>query len=190
MLHCVRELEPELPIVLVGHSMGGLVVTAFASQRAPEVAGVVTSCAALTLPSDLSPSTITLVNALAPLLPRMRLDAGIDPSGLSRSPEVVRAYRDDPLVFQKITLSFAKALFGAVRSSESAGSRIRVPMLLLHGEDDPISPVVGSRLMFSQLEVGRGTLTTYPGLRHEIFNEPERERVFEDLLGWVLARIG
>jgi len=63
-------------------------------------------------------------------------------------------------------------------------------MLLLHGEDDPISPVVGSRLLFSQLEVGRAKLTTYPGMLHEIFNEPEHERVFEDLLGWVLARTG
>jgi len=63
-------------------------------------------------------------------------------------------------------------------------------MLLLHGEDDPICPVVGSRLMLSQLEVGRAALTTYPGLLHEIFNEPEHERVFEDLLEWLLARTG
>lgn len=190
MLHFVREQDSELPIVLVGHSMGGLVVTSFASERAPDVAGIVTSGAALMLPSDASLRMVALANALAPILPRLRLDAGIDPAGLSRSPDVVQDYRDDPLVFSKVTLSFAKSLFGAIRRSASAGSRIRVPMLLLHGEDDPICPVAGSRLLFSQLEVGRAALETYPGLLHEIFNEPEHERVFEDLLGWLIATAG
>jgi acylglycerol lipase len=190
MLQFVRERDPELPIVLVGHSVGGLVVTAFASERGPDVAGIATSGAALMLSSDVSPRTVALANALAPALPRLRLDAKIDPAGLSRSPEVVQAYGEDPLVFSKVTLSFAKSLFGAIRRSASAGSRIRVPMLLLHGEDDPICPVMGSRLLFSQLEVGRAALTTYPGLRHEIFNEPEHEQVFEDLLGWLLVATG
>jgi alpha-beta hydrolase superfamily lysophospholipase len=190
MLHFVREREPELPIVLVGHSMGGLIVTEFASQRGPEVAGGVTSGAALTLSSDVSPRMVALANALAPILPKIHLDSKIDPAGLSRSPEVMQAYQDDPLVFSKVTLSLAKALFGAIRRSASAGPRIRIPMLLLHGEDDPICPVAGSRLLFSQLEDSRAALTTYPGLLHEIFNEPEHERVFEDLLGWVLARTG
>jgi acylglycerol lipase len=190
MLQFVRERDPELPIVLVGHSVGGLVVTAFASERGPDVAGIATSGAALMLSSDVSPRTVALANVLAPALPRLRLDAKIDPAGLSRSPEVVQAYGEDPLVFSKVTLSFARSLFGAIRRSASAGSRIRVPMLLLHGEDDPICPVMGSRLLFSQLEVGRAALTTYPGLRHEIFNEPEHEQVFEDLLGWLLAATG
>jgi acylglycerol lipase len=190
MLQFVRERDPELPIVLVGHSVGGLVVTAFASERGPDVAGIATSGAALMLSSDVSPRTVALANVLAPALPRLRLDAKIDPAGLSRSPEVVQAYGEDPLVFSKVTLSFAKSLFGAIRRSASAGSRIRVPMLLLHGEDDPICPVMGSRLLFSQLEVGRAALTTYPGLLHEIFNEPEHEQVFEDLLGWLLAATG
>jgi alpha-beta hydrolase superfamily lysophospholipase len=190
MLQFVREQDPELPTVLVGHSMGGLVVTTFASERTPDVAGVAISGAALTLSSDVSPRQITLANVLASVLPRVHLDAKIDPAGLSRSPEVVQAYCDDPLVFSKVTLSFAKALFGAIRRSASAGSRIRVPMLLLHGEDDPICPVAGSRLLFSQFEPGRASLTTYPGLLHEIFNEPEHEQVFEDLLEWLLAVTG
>ena len=63
-------------------------------------------------------------------------------------------------------------------------------MLLLHGEDDPICPVAGSRLLFSQFEAGRAVLKTYPGLLHEIFNEPEHEQVFEDLLEWVLGVTG
>ncbi|MBW2288127.1 MAG: alpha/beta fold hydrolase [Deltaproteobacteria bacterium] len=81
MLRFVREHEPELPIVLVGHSMGGLVVTTYASERGPEVAGVVTSGAALTLSSDVSPRTVALANALALFLPRIRLDAKVDIDG-------------------------------------------------------------------------------------------------------------
>jgi len=190
MLQFVREQAPELPVVLVGHSMGGLIVTSFASEREPDVAGVVTSGAALTLSSNVSSRQIALANALATVLPRVRLDSKIDPAGLSRSPEVVKAYCDDPLVFSKVSLSFAKALFGAIRRSAMAGVRIRIPMLLLHGEDDPICPVAGSRLLYSQFEAGRAVLKTYPGLLHEIFNEPEHEQVFEDLLEWVLGVAG
>jgi alpha-beta hydrolase superfamily lysophospholipase len=63
-------------------------------------------------------------------------------------------------------------------------------MLLLHGEDDPICPAAGSRALFEQLEDGRAKLATYPGLLHEIFNEPGYERIFEDLLEWVRSLPG
>jgi alpha-beta hydrolase superfamily lysophospholipase len=190
MLAFVRSTAPERPIVLLGHSMGGLIVTGFASERAPDVAGVVISSGALQLGDGVSRVSLTLANLLAPILPRIRFDAGLDPAGLSRSEEVVQAYRDDPLVFEKITLSLAKSLFGAMQRVETAGARIRVPLLLLHGEDDPMCPVEGSRALQAQRGEDAAALEVYPGLLHEIFNEPEHERVFEDLLEWVVARSG
>ena len=179
----VRAERPPLPVTVVGHSMGGLVVAAYASQRNPKVAGVVTSAAALSMPEDLSRVRVIAARVLKWLAPRISLASQLDPNALSRDPEVVRAYLEDPLVQRKITASLASEILSAMK--RTAAAAVRVPMLLLHGEDDRICPVAGSRSFFEQLTVTQRGLRTYPGLRHEIFNEPERAAVLGDLVGWV-----
>jgi alpha-beta hydrolase superfamily lysophospholipase len=72
-----------------------------------------------------------------------------------------------------------------MKRTATAAAAVRVPMLLLHGEDDRICPVAGSRNFFEQLKVTQRELRTYPGLRHEIFNEPEQAAVLGDLVGWI-----
>ncbi len=179
----VRAERPPLPVAVVGHSMGGLVVAAYASQRNPKVAGVVTSAAALAMPEDLSRARVIAVRGLKWLAPRLSFASKLDPKALSRDPEVVRAYLEDPLVQRKITASLASELLSAMKRTTAAA--VGVPMLLLHGEDDRICPVAGSRSFFEQLTVTQRGLRTYPGLRHEIFNEPERATVLGDLVGWI-----
>jgi alpha-beta hydrolase superfamily lysophospholipase len=179
----VRAERPPLPIVVVGHSLGGLEVAAYASQRDPNVAGVVTSGALLTVPDDVSPAREIAVRVLKWIAPRFLIESQLDPDALSRDPEVVRAYLDDPLVQRKITTSLASEMLSAIKRTDAAS--VRVPMLLLHGEDDPICPVAGSRDFFEKLNVTQRGLCTYPGLRHEIFNEAERATVLGDLIGWV-----
>ena len=185
VLRRARERHPELPVFLVGHSMGGLVVAAFARERRPEVAGIAMSGPALCIPANVSPAMLAGARLLGRLLPRLRMNAQIDPAGLSRVPEVVRAYVDDPLVFSQITASFASEVFAAIRRTGDGGADVRLPTLLLHGEADPLCPVEASRRFFTQLGGVAKGLRTYPGLLHEIFNEPERERVFDDLLAWL-----
>jgi alpha-beta hydrolase superfamily lysophospholipase len=188
VLAAVRAEHPGLRAQLVGHSMGGLIMTAFLCERAPEVAGAVSSGAALALSESLSRGRMLAARVLRRLVPRLGLGSGLDPEGLSRDPEVVRAYLEDPLVFRHMTTSLAAELLDAVeRTSRSAG-KVRVPLLMLHGEEDPICPAAGTRRFFEGLSVEPRRIQIYPGLRHEIFNEPERQRVFEDVLAWVRAR--
>ena len=179
----VHAERSSLPIVVVGHSMGGLVVAAYASQRNPKIAGVITSAAVLAVPKDLSRAHVIAVRGLKWLAPRLSLASKLDPKALSRDPEVVRAYLEDPFVQRKITASLASEMLSAMK--RTAAAAVRVPMLLLHGEDDCICPVAGSRRFFEQLTVTQRGLHTYPGLRHEIFNEPERAAVLGDLVGWI-----
>ena len=179
----VRAERPPLPVTVVGHSMGGLVVAAYASQRNPKVAGVVTSGAALAMPEDLPRARLIAAPALQGLAPRISFASQLDPNALSRDPEVVRAYLEDPLVQRRITASLASEIMSAMKSTVAAA--VRVPMLLLHGEDDAICPVAGSRIFFEQLKVTQRGFHTYPELRHEIFNEPERATVLDDLVGWI-----
>ena len=190
-LETVRAELPDLPILLVGHSMGGLIVAAFLADRRPEVAAAVTSGAALQLGPDVTGIRLRLAHIMRRILPRIRMNSPLDPAGLTRDEAVVRAYLDDPLVFRSLTASFGAEMLAATEQIGSRAFEIQVPLLLLHGEDDPMCPVSGSRSFHEGLHVGGSALRTYPGLRHEIFNEPEQERVFEDIAKWadaVMAR--
>jgi acylglycerol lipase len=189
VLGFVAERHPDVPRFLVGHSMGGLVVSSLAGQRRPDVAGIVTSGAALRA-EPLPPVSRLAVRLLSRPRPRMRFETRIAPAGLCADPEVVRGYVDDPLVFGKITLSFARELFAALDRVIEGAEHIDRPMLMLHGEADPICSVGASRAFFARLRTPDRALVTYPGLLHEIFNEPTRERVYEDVLAWLRERKG
>jgi alpha-beta hydrolase superfamily lysophospholipase len=114
--------------------------------------------------------------------------AGLDPEHLSRDPEVVRAYVEDPLVFRRVTVSLASELLDAVPRTAGGAHQVQVPMLLLHGESDRLCPARGSRVFHGQLRGAGHRLRIYPQLRHELFNEPEQEQVLEDLLDWLRER--
>ncbi len=181
----VRAERERLPLFVVGHSMGGLVVTNYASQRNPDIAGVVTSGAALVASENISRARIRRARLLRWPAPRLSLASGLDPELLSRDPAVIRAYLEDPLVHQRITPSLACEIVSAMERTAAAAARVRVPTLLLHGEEDRICPVSGSRDFYDRLVVSSRRLRTYPGLRHEIFNEPERVSVLNDLIEWI-----
>ncbi len=185
VLDRVRVEHPGVPVTLVGHSMGGLVTTAFLVERRPAISSAVTSGAALSLGPGLSKARVVAAKLLRWVVPRLSMGSGLDTAGLSRDPEVVRAYLEDPLVFRTMTASLAAALLEAIPRTASQAAEVRVPLLMLHGEDDPLCLVEGSRSFSAGLESPGSELRVYPKLRHEIFNEPEREQVYRDLLDWL-----
>jgi alpha-beta hydrolase superfamily lysophospholipase len=181
----VRRTHPGLPLALVGHSMGGLILAAFLRERKPDAFAAVSSGAALAVAERMPRGRLAAARLLRRVAPRLSVDAGLDPSTLSRDPEVVRRYVEDPLVFRRVTISLAVALHDAARRTSAGGADVALPMLVMHGERDALCPVEGSRRFYGNLRVHGSALRCYPELRHEIFNEPEAERVFGDLLGWL-----
>ncbi len=191
LLELVRSEHQGLPVTLVGHSMGGLVTAAFVRERKPEIASVVTSGAALELGPAMKGPKMWLARVLRFVAPRLLFDAGLPADGLSRDPEVVRRYEADPLVDTRTTPSLGVEMMAGIRRTAAGGAEIEIPMLLLHGGDDPLCSPRGSESFFASLPPGAAPpsqLVIYPGLRHEIFNEPEKEQIFEDLLRWVVAQ--
>jgi acylglycerol lipase len=185
VLEQVRADRPGDPLFLIGHSMGGLVVATFARERKPDVAGVVLSGAALALPEG--NSRIRIARLMRAILPRLRLDAGLDLQGLSTDPRVIEAYLADPLVERKMTASLAAELLGAVERTGPNGSDVALPLLVLHGSDDPICPPGGSERFAAAARAGR--FVRYPGLRHEIFNEPSHRDVLADVAAFFDERL-
>jgi alpha-beta hydrolase superfamily lysophospholipase len=187
VLDAVRSEHPELPVTLVGHSMGGLITLAFLTTRKPRVASAVTSGAALSI-GAVSPARVALARAARRLLPRLAIGSGLDPEGLSRDSEVVRRYLADPLIVRTMTTSLGAELLGAAPRTAALAGEVGVPLLVLHGEADPICAAEGSRAFHAGVRSPGAALRVYPQLRHEIFNEPEREAVWQDVLGWLEER--
>jgi alpha-beta hydrolase superfamily lysophospholipase len=184
VLDAVRSAHPELPVTLVGHSMGGLITLAFLTSRKPQLASAVTSGAVLAV-GNVSPVRAALARMTRRLLPRLAMGSGLDPQGLSRDPEVVRRYLADPLIVRTMTASLGAELLAAVPRTAALAGEVAVPLLVLHGEADPICPVEGSRAFHAGLRMPGSALRVYPGLRHEIFNEPERGTVWQDMERWL-----
>jgi len=184
VLAATREAHPGLPLTAIGHSMGGLILLAFLSERNPPLASAVSSGAALAV-DGVSRARILLARTARRMLPRLAIGSGLDPDGLSRDPEVVRRYLDDPLVHRTMTTSLGAELLAAAPRTAARAGQVRVPLLVLHGEDDPICSVEGSRRFHAGLRAPGCALRTYPGLRHEIFNVPERASVWQDVWEWL-----
>jgi alpha-beta hydrolase superfamily lysophospholipase len=185
----VREEEGRRPLILLGHSMGGLEVACLLARRRPEVAAAVLSGPGLAPGEGISRSWLRAASLLSRVAPRLRLPSGLDAGGLARDPAVVAAYRADPLIHTFMTARLAAELRAAVGGVQEAAARIEVPVLIVHGEADPLCDVAGSRRFHGALESEGSSILTYPGLLHEVLNEPEREQVLADIRDWIEKRV-
>ena len=187
-LERVRREGSGRPLYVVGHSMGGLLVAALLRERKPDVAGAVLSGAALGAHERMPTLQVMLARAARRIAPKLGVDAKLPLDGLSRDPDVVRRYEDDPLVFRKGTVALFLTLYETARDTVDGGADVRVPALVLHGARDPICTPDASRRFHATLSAPGSELQILPDLRHEIFNEPEQEDVFGRVLDWLEAR--
>ena len=179
--------HPGHKVFLLGHSMGGTISLAFAPRHQEELAGMVLSGPVAVLEAA-SPALRVAAKVLSALTPNLGV-FGVDPSLVSRDPEVVRAYREDPLVFHgKLPARTVAELAGAVERFPATVGGIRLPLLLMHGTADKLAPPAGSSMVNERAGSSDKTLRLYDGLFHEILNEPEKETVIGDLLDWLNAR--
>jgi alpha-beta hydrolase superfamily lysophospholipase len=180
-----RDENPELPLFVVGHSMGGLITACYLVERQPAITGAVLSGPALSLGEGTPRLRLAAARLMSLIAPRLSVSSGLDANGISRDPEVVRAYLADPLIEGTLTARLAAELFARIERTACQASKVGVPLLLLHGEDDPICPAQGSRDFHAGVTVPGSAIEIFPKLRHEIFNEPEQQTVFARLLEWV-----
>ncbi len=169
-----------VPVVLMGHSLGGLMSTAYLVSDRPQPDLAILSSPAL------AAEVPRWQRVAAPVLGRVVPSffvKGSQMSGLlSRDDEVERAYHDDPLVILGATAGLGKQIFDTMEATMANVDRIRVPTYVLHGEEDKLVP------QFASLPLRDLPLVTYrswPNLRHECLNEPERYEVLGEIQGWL-----
>jgi alpha-beta hydrolase superfamily lysophospholipase len=175
------------PLFLLGHSMGGTIVSLELVVDQPPLAGALLTGAALNPGPRIVRAIFGLIGRLFPRLPLIKLKA----EDVSRDPEVVRRYEGDPMVYRgRIRAAMIAAIGRAVRRIERDAPAITLPMLVMHGKDDRLAKPEGSRLLHDRIASSDRTLKLYDGLYHEILNEPEQDQVIADIIAWLDARCG
>ncbi|MDQ6784306.1 MAG: lysophospholipase [Actinomycetota bacterium] len=173
--------HPGLPVVVLGHSMGGIIATRYAQRYGNELAALVLSGPVV----GGNPLLADLL-ALEPIP-----EVPIDPEMLSRDPSVGEAYMADPLVyhggFQRQTL---EAFVGAVPTIAEAGSLGGLPTLWIHGEEDPLAPYDVTAAAMGTIGGSKLEHKKYPGARHEIFNETNSDEVLDDVMSFLRGALG
>ena len=171
-----RDENPGLPLVVIGHSMGGLIAARYAQAHRGDLAALVLSGPILAANPDFE--------ALAEMDPMPEVP--IDPAVLSRDPAVGEAYIADPLVYNgPFKAPTLRAMFGAVHALADEPGFGTLPVLWIHGEEDALAPLAPTAEAFEHLRGDATEQKVYSEARHEIFNETNRSEVLDDVVEFV-----
>jgi alpha-beta hydrolase superfamily lysophospholipase len=181
--------HPGLKLYLLGHSMGGCLSLRYAMEHQNRLAGLVLSGPLAAV--DAAPAAVRRVarvlSAVVPGLPVFAVDPGL----VSRDPDVVRAYETDPLVHHgKLPVRTVAELAAAVESFRDGVGAITLPTLIMYGTGDRLAPPAGSEMLSERIGAADKTVVPYEGLYHEILNEPEQDRVMDDMSAWLNKHVG
>ncbi len=179
-------MQKQTPLILLGHSMGGLVVARFVSLRIRRVDGLILSSPALNPGLNLVQKLLLAV--LPNIAPNLRVGNGVKPEFISHDPAVVAAYRGDRLVHDRICARLAKFIATAGPQTLALAEKWTVPTLLMYAGDDRLLNPQGSRDFSAAAPKDVVTAVCFESLYHEIFNELDASAVFATLRTWLAAR--
>jgi alpha-beta hydrolase superfamily lysophospholipase len=181
--------HPELKRIVLGHSMGGGIVFAYGVEHPDDYSAMVLSGPAVFAQDAVSPVMTAVAKVVGSLLPGLPVE-DLPADAVSRDPEVVAAYEADPLVFHgKLPAGIAKALIGVGETMPQHAASLTAPLLVVHGAEDKLIPVEGSRRLLECVGPIDAHLKVYPELYHEVFNEPEQALVLDDVVSWIEVRL-
>ncbi len=180
--------EADTPLFLMGHSMGGLIVTNYVLHHSDKLRGVIISAPPLG-EVDVSPILRGVGKVMSALKPDFAIDNGLDVNGISRDPEVVAAYENDPLVHGKVSARWSTEFFKTIDWTRAHAADFKPPVLMIHGEADSLGPIAGSRAFFKQIKQEDKTYVAYEGGYHESLNDLHHAEAAAEIEKWIQARV-
>jgi lysophospholipase len=184
----VQRQFPGKKIFIYGHSMGSLISTLYLLKYQDGVSGYISSGSPLGVETTAPAAMLIIGKVIARVAPKLPLVAP-DFKTLSRDPKVIQAVLDDPLASKAPTRAGMAAAFVAHAANVPPQlGKITLPILIVHGEADQLTPLVGSVRLNTGVRSADKTMKVYPGLLHELHNEPEQQDVLADIVAWLDAR--
>jgi len=188
LIQGVEREERGTPIYLMGHSVGGTIAALFATRKkARALRGTILSAAALRR-DDGALAYAGQTKLLAAISSRSTTYP-LDGEHFSRDPSTLKEYASDTLIQGAAPVRAAMELLAAVERVRDRAQDIVMPLLVLHGSEDRVTPQGGSRDFVEMVSSEDKTLSIYPGLFHDLLHEPERQQVCGDIHAWLDARV-
>lgn len=183
-LNKTNELVPNVPKFIYGHSMGGGLVANYLIQRQPKVNAAILSAPYFRLTNPQPPLKLALGRMTQNLVPKLTLPTGLNPNHISRDPQEVAKYIQDPLVHDKVSAKMGIAIVDAGEKAIAQAGKVKVETLIVHGTGDQLTDSNGS-VAFAKNAGPEVHIKLMDGLYHELHNEPEKEEVFKTYLDWL-----
>ncbi len=184
--------HPALKLFILGHSMGSIIALAYTLRYQQELAGLIVTGVAISS-SDTQPQWLLSVAKIARhIVPDVY---GVDitqgqTDALSRDPQVHLDWHADPLTNRNpMRIGLGMALHDASMDIRAHLDALKLPLLTLHGGDDPVTPKHGCEMLYAGAAATDKTIKIYPGMRHEILNEVDKAVVIQDIITWLNAHI-
>lgn len=179
----IKQEFPGTPVIVYGHSLGGLIVINYLINKKPDITGAIATSPWIRLSYEPPFIKELLANVAGKLMPGLTQASGLKTDDLSRDKEVVAAYRSDALVHGLISAGMYLSIKNATKESLSRAAEITVPLLLVHGRADMITSPSGS-VDIAAAAPG-ATLKLWDGAYHEIHNDLIKNEHFAFINGWI-----
>ena len=173
---------------IYGHSLGGNLVLNYALRRKPPLAGVVSTSPAIRVTHPLPATQLALAKVMNRLQPTMQMPNGLSLDNLARDPEVILAYKSDPLVHNKISVRLAVEMLQAGEWALTHAAEFPLPLLLVHGTADELTSAAATQKFAGKVR-GDCTLKLWDGFYHETHNEPEKAEVLGFMVAWIGSHV-
>jgi alpha-beta hydrolase superfamily lysophospholipase len=180
-----RQMLPNIPMFLLGHSLGALIVLDYLIHGSDGLSGAILSGTALDPVDAAPPVQKFLAQILSGIYPTFTLKVSLPGKSLSRDPQVAKAYDEDPMVFWVRTARWGAESLNAIKRIEANADKIRIPVLFIHGEKDPLVTAKGAQRFFDRLEYADKTIHVYKGNLHETHNDLDYHQVVADIEHWL-----
>ena len=189
----VKDDNKKTPMILLGHSMGGLIACNYALTYPDDIDALILSSGAFIFAVKLPAWKESLARSLSKYMPTLAMSNGLNPADLSHDRETVVSYMSDPLVHDRATARLYTEFLTASQECLARAKELRIPMLVFHGRSDRIVDYKGSERIYESAPTARKdkSLYVFPNLFHETMNEAEkdRERVLDIVSRWIVERV-
>ena len=184
-----RQMTPDRPLFVFGHSMGGAIATLYTLDAKPAPDGLVLSAPALIPGNDVTGFLIWVTRRLNSIAPHSKV-LDLPDAKFSRDPKVVADIACDPLVSHEPGPAHTAAeLLNALERIEGRMAELNVPLLDLHGTEDQLTNPDGSKRLVERAKTRDKTLRLYPNVQHDLLHEPEGQKIQSEIVDWLQARL-